>query len=197
MITFGSYLASAKVSRCGFLPFTVYKNELWFLFARHKVSKDLGDWAGGIRKNETALAGGLRELHEESKYIFVNEITINDCVNQIALVDGVNMATIFVSIDPSWIEKAEWMFLNAEGSDEISEAVWISESKLYNLVYTPDLKSGTVMWRKIRTFFKKIPLWSLIDIIKVSVDARCRFDGECMMADSLFRLGDRLITVSG
>ena len=180
------------------MPFTVYKGELWFLFARHKVSRELGDWAGGIKKHETALSGGFREFREESKEIFT-EITLNDCASQIALVDGVNMATIFVPISYMWLDKASQKFKDAtsecSSSNEISEAVWISESKFYSLVRLPAYR-GDIMWRKIRKFFGKTQLCDLISILKSSVESRCHFIEAEPEIEYYFRWDNRLIAVS-
>jgi len=114
--------------RCGSIPYILLKSpgtpgvpvgngyKLWFLLARHKATGELGDFGGGIKKIETTLEGGIRELHEESRGIFENIYkTPSDMASCITLVDRQDMAEIFIPLDPEWFVSAKIKF-HATGS---------------------------------------------------------------------------------
>ena len=66
MLTSTSILGSIKTLRSGVIPYTIWNDELHFLFARHAATGELGDFGGGTKKYETALVAALREFKEES-----------------------------------------------------------------------------------------------------------------------------------
>jgi len=164
MMTLASYLATVKTNRCGFIPYTIVNGALHFLLTRHKPTRDLGDFGGGVRKTEFALMAGLRELHEESHGIFSHIYkTANDVGNSVAIVDGDslngthNMAIVFVSLENKWIEDAQQAFVNnpptKKRSDEVSELVWVNESTFLALINGRPSKD--VLWSRIQSFLRK------------------------------------------
>jgi hypothetical protein len=184
MIVPTSYLASVKTNRCGVIPYTVVGDEsgrdIYFLLARHKRTKELGDLGGGVRKTEFALTAGAREFFEESKGIFYESYpSANDMLNTFSIIEGKNMAIIFLPLDQKWLHIAQDRFMDIvptkKALDEVSELVWVTETQFMNLVFLgyklPSNKKfhrDEILWTKIQNFFQRTrkSLLSLREYIK-------------------------------
>lgn len=179
-MTIGSCLQDIQTRRCGVIPYVMLRprmgelrtTQLWFLLPRHKKTQELSDFGGGVKKTESAICGGVRELHEESRGIFCDIYkSSSDMASCVAMVDNTrDMAEIFVPLDPIWLLTAQTKFENAKDhskpfgspnnqpkqnySDEMSELVWVSEETFNRLIW--DLDPGQdVMWKRIRIFLQK------------------------------------------
>lgn len=147
-MTIGKCLSDIKTRRCGVIPYTLVlpknsteSSQLWFLLARHRLTGELGDFGGGIKKVEKTLVGGFRELQEESRGIF-SEIyrSPNDLEHCVTVIDNkADMAEIFVPVGPEWFLIVDDKFKRAisqkKGFDEMSELVWVSEETMNKLVW--------------------------------------------------------------
>lgn len=159
MLTSAKYLESAKTNRCGVIPYTIANGSIYFLLARDKSTKELGDFGGGVRKSEFALTAALREFYEESHGIFGQIYkSESDMSNKVALVDGNNMAIIFAPLESAWLEDAQRVFLEnppkKKKEDEVSELVWVSEYNFSSLIKGESV-SRNILWSKIQSFFRK------------------------------------------
>lgn len=159
MLTSAKYLESAKTNRCGVIPYTIANGSIYFLLARDKTTRELGDFGGGVRKSEFALTAALREFYEESHGIFGQIYkSESDMSNKVALVDGSNMAIVFVPLDSMWLEEAQRVFLEhppkKKKEDEVSELVWVSEYTFSSLIKGESV-SKNILWTKIQSFFRK------------------------------------------
>jgi len=159
MMTFASHLATIKTTRCGVIPYTIANGSLYFLLTRDRITSELGDFGGGVRKSEFALMAALREFYEESHGIFSHIYnSANDMGNKIAIIDGSNMAIIFVPLESNWLEEAQRAFVEnpptKKKSDEVSELVWVNEYTFTNLINGRKI-SNDVLWVKIQSFLKK------------------------------------------
>ncbi len=120
MLTKAISLADIKTIRCGVIPYTIYRDSmgihrLLFLFARDKLTKELGDFGGGVKKDEFSLMAGMREFCEETHGVFSHIYTTpNDVTNKLAIIDfkrqTPSMAIIFVPLENKWITDAQEMF---------------------------------------------------------------------------------------
>lgn len=159
MLTHGAYLSRQKTIRGGVIPYTIINGKVYFLLARHGETRDLGDFGGGIKKHEFSLNGSLREYEEESNGIF--SVSPNDLLDALALVDGSNMAIIFVLIDKTWFQKAQNEFQKSKktakkASNEISEVVWIDEDFFVRLVLSGARRGvKEKLWTRVQNFLKK------------------------------------------
>jgi len=178
MLTAGITLSAVKTERAGVIPYTIINNKVFFLLAKHKFSGDLGDFGGGVKKEETSLKGAIREYYEESGSIFINEKADYD--HSLALLDN-KMAILFLYIQKEWYGKAEKVFAKQkkaetmypscrQGTDEISDILWVSESQFVNLVKYPKSRryqsDNLKLWKLIVNFFKKIDIKNLMEKIK-------------------------------
>ncbi len=159
MIISASKLADIKTVRSGGIPYTISNGCLYFLLARDTASKELGDFGGGVRKNELSLMAGFREFREETRGIFCDYETANDIAISLALKDPDDkMAVIFIPVGSKWLEEAPKLFSEMSSSkkkfNEISDIVWVNEIRFRDLI--KGRKIGDVMWSKVRRFFEPI-----------------------------------------
>lgn len=163
MLTVASRLANVKTTRCGVMPYTIIDGVTYFLLARDRVTRELGDFGGGVKKFEYSLMAGLREWHEESRFIF-SEVcrSANDIATAIAVIDKRKMAVIFVPLKREWKDEAQKLFearSDAAGkkrSNEVSSLVWVDEQRFRNLISGATKEGEDVMWRKIRSHFSTV-----------------------------------------
>ena len=94
--------------RSGVVPYTVIDEKIYLLFGVDSKYNELTDFGGGVKKNETIVSGGLRELREESCGIF-SDIKLDDIQECITII-GNKMAIIFIPLDPGWYYDAEKIF---------------------------------------------------------------------------------------
>jgi len=125
------------------------------LLGRDKSTGELGDFGGGVKKDEWLLTGGLREFMQETKGIFGNMYSsINELTNKLALY-STQMTIIFVPVPSEWIEKAPMLFRskvsNDRHSNEMSELVWLDERSFR---YHITSRSSRMLWKKVKTFFQ-------------------------------------------
>jgi len=182
MLTAAITLSSIRTDHAGVIPYTIVNGKVYLLLARHKFSGDLGDFGGGVKKEETTLKGAIREYFEESNYIFVNEKA--DLDHSVAIVDD-KMAILFLYIDQKWFYNAEKTFERQKkrdsmypscqpGTDEISEILWVTEEQFVNFIKYPKsmrYQYGNYprLWKVVINFFKKINIEKLLSNIKLLV----------------------------
>lgn len=165
-MTIGKCLDDIKTKRCGIILYALMRSRsertrLWFLLARHRITGELGDMGGGIKKEEKTLTGGVRELHEESRGIFSDVYkTPSDMASCVTLIDNnADMAEIFAPIDPEWFLIAQDRFQDAAYAkkplDEMSELVWVSEENMNKLIWGSTTSPDDIMWKRIRTFLQR------------------------------------------
>lgn len=146
---------NVRTIRCGIVPYTFKNGKLYFLLGRDKATGDLGDFGGGIKKDERALVGGWREFMQETKGIFRGEYGgVNTLSNKLALITP-QMSVIFVPLACEWLTQAPLLFSSKVCSDkqynEMSEIVWLEEGAFRYHVLSP---SSREIWKKVKVFFK-------------------------------------------
>jgi len=173
MITLGAHLARIRTDRASVVPYIVERTEdgdrLYFLFARDKISGEITDLGGGVKKNEFSLMAALREFREESDEIFGNIYDeINDSATLIAVIDSNKMAVLFLPLQKEWYTKAPKMFANRpmenikRTHNEVSELLWYSEDELKKL-----LSSRNTMWTRLRRFYRRSYTNTLKQMLKL------------------------------
>jgi hypothetical protein len=164
MLTYAAHLVLRKTSRGGVIPYTIINGKVHFLLARDHKTRDLGDFGGGIKKNESCLGGSMREWVEESNGIF--SISPDDILDKLAILDGTKMVIIFVPIDKSWFKNAQKEFekKKKKNSNEISEIVWVDEDRFAMLVC--GLYRYEKLWSRVQKFFMKTDVRKISDTLK-------------------------------
>jgi 8-oxo-dGTP pyrophosphatase MutT (NUDIX family) len=156
-IVHGLYLSCIRTDRASAVPYTIYDNQLYFLFGKDKKSGDITDFGGGVKKHEYSLSAGLREFHEETNEIFMDKYgSVNDHVLDIAVYsENKKFSTLFIPVSNIWLIDASEHFdekkiiPKCKTHDEISDMIWIPESELENLIQ----KS---LWKRLKNFYMNI-----------------------------------------
>ncbi len=97
--------SKTKVQRAGFILYTLYKGNIYFMIGIDSKTHDLTDFAGGIKykTDRHVLAGAFRELHEETLDMF-DPVTYDDVKECITIYDDNNLIIFMpISLDPDTI----------------------------------------------------------------------------------------------
>lgn len=151
-----------RIVRAGVIPYVIINNHIFLCLGVDKKSKDLTDFAGGIRDADgTALAGAIREFREESKDVFGEEnYREENYIDSLCLIkripfkdrnDSYHMMIVFHEVDESYLSSAMDDFSRTDITckDEVSAIAWFSENMFKQLVYTPE---STRMYNKVKKF---------------------------------------------
>lgn len=159
MMSLGQNLAKIRTDRCGFIPYVVKDDNLYFLMAKDSVHGDLTDMGGGVKKTEFALNGGAREFKEESIEIFEEKTytDLNNLSNCISLINKeLTMAILFIPVHEKWLLEAPKTFAQKrmrakkKCEKEISELIWMSSKDFESQIFG----KKTNFWSKIRLFLQ-------------------------------------------
>jgi hypothetical protein len=169
-ISFGNELLKQRSKRSAVIPYvfrldkTTGYYEPWVLLAKHKKSGEITDFGGGVKITETDLTASFRELHEETRMIFWNEIDIDmlkSCVsvtrprhekiikptNTRVLTEA--MSVIFLPLDEKWFDIAVPNFMSSACTDdEISEIMWVRGCDILQRT-----SKNYKMWGFVRKFY--------------------------------------------
>jgi hypothetical protein len=191
MLARAAYLEQQHMARCGVIPYTLIDGKLYFLLARHKPSRELSDFGGGVRKYEHTLFAGAREFMEESRGIFAEIYKSSDDLSRsMCIVDkegegySKGMAIIFVYLSSGWYTCAQEVFSSVtptrRSADEVSELKWVDESTFIRLIYSNH--TSEIMWSRIQTLLKRGVQQDICSLLKrLSIGSRV---GSNILADS-------------
>lgn len=94
-----------RVQRAGFILYTVYKGNIYFMIGIDSKTHDLTDLAGGVKYkiDHNVLSGAIRELQEETLDVF-EPVTYDDVKECITIYDDNNLVIFMpISLDPDTI----------------------------------------------------------------------------------------------
>ena len=138
--------------RCGVIVYTRYKGKTYFCLGVDSVYGDLTDFGGGIKKNETVIEGGLRELQEESQGIFgkISVTEIRDCMTFYTN----NMMIIFVKRQVN-MEQISQVFKEKISEDkniEVKDITWIEKQDFIDSIFG----KGKRIYSRVRKILYKV-----------------------------------------
>jgi len=146
--------------RGSIIPYTYYKNDIYFLLGIDRKTNEYSDFGGGIKKKESLYNGTLRELEEELCGILKHEITKQTLRDSFALVNSKNTHVIFfVNVSNKWIPIIEDLFLKqlskplfqSKKYKELKRIEWIPLDEFINLINDNPENS---MWKNLQHFLK-------------------------------------------
>jgi len=168
MMTLGVVLAKRKTPRAAVIPYLIIDDVIYFLLGTDKVSGDLTDLGGGVKKGEFALLAALREFREESDEVFGDIYhDVNQRLIDIAVTDE-KMSVLFLPVGKEWYKKAPQEFAKRVGyskkkaHDEISELVWVKDTEFRDVTS----KNGR-MWRRLKCFYSRNYTEKLLCALKI------------------------------
>lgn len=154
-----------RTRRTSVVPYIKSEDKIHFLFGIDKTYREMTDFGGGVKKDETLIQAAHREFHEETKGIFAKVINISSlskCKNFV----GEYTTVTFVQVHSGWKKIANERFKSRKSTkkihNEISELLWVSSDDLDNIV-----KGGgkVAMWDKLTDDY--------INIMNLFKMARC------------------------
>ncbi len=191
----GSRLSSIRTIRAGVIPYRVdpITGDLSFLLARHSSSKELGDFGGGVRKNESALEAAFREFSEETLGVFSEFYSEPEDLGLcLAFIDGGSMSVIFAPVPFDFdvekrFEEARENIRRGRNDKrtnvaqrkalaEISEVVWATNNEFRKLIQKADGASKVavaaytdwrldreMLWTKVQGFLQRTRVVDFFD----------------------------------
>jgi len=151
--------------RAGVIPYVIHNSMIYFLFGIDRKTRELTDFGGGVKLNETCEIAAHRELHEESCNIFIHQIDVDLIKSSCAIFSkSGNTALYFVKLDEAWYEShIEEKFyyiqqaLNEKKYNELVGVKWVSEINFREVVYN---KYNHCLWKRIQNFLINNTMWS-------------------------------------
>jgi len=174
MLLLGHHIENKKsFIRGAIIPYTKKQDEIYVLMAIDRKTRELSDFGGGIKKNESVFDGTLRELKEESCNILNNSISKEHLRHSYVITNNMYTQCIFfVEIDPTWLYFISSLFqtqLTKYTSKKYRENIGVSW--LHINIFNSYLKNDTYtkLWPKLRSFINKHGTESIIDVFTKNI----------------------------
>lgn len=144
--------------RSGAIIYTHHLGKTYFCMGIDSCYGDLTDFAGGVKKGESILTGGLRELHEESLGIF-GELGEMDIAENLSFYSN-NMVIMFIRLDVD-IEKTknDFWYRVKEKEDaqfasklEVSDICWLDKKDFLDSISC----KGRKMYNRVQKILSKV-----------------------------------------
>ena len=138
--------------RAGAVIYTKEGDKTFFCFGIDTQSGNLTDFGGGVKKGETIVEGGLRELHEESLNVF-SSITQENMEKSITF-HCFNMAIMFIpmEVDRSVIEQQFKEKVNSRPFPEVCDVVWLTTDEVLESIHG----RGKKLYIRVRRLLSKV-----------------------------------------
>lgn len=138
--------------RAGAIIYTKDRDKTYFCLGVDTQSGDLTDFGGGVKRYETVIEGGLRELKEESEGIFGN-LTVQD-VNETLCFHTDNMAISFIPVegDMNKYVKEFRKKVKNNPNPEVCDIVWLSKDELLESIHG----RGRKMYIRVRRLLTNV-----------------------------------------
>lgn len=147
-----------RVERTSIMFYTINEDgELYFMFGIDSKTKDITDPGGGVKKDETMVSGGIREVNEELRGMMQEYATPNYITRFISAADKF-MGTMFVPIPNNWIADANREFRKREtvcankSYHELYSIHWMTYRELKRQL----MNRKSRMWSRIRRFYSLV-----------------------------------------
>lgn len=171
-------LLEKDINRAGVIPYTYYKNKLYFLCGIDNKTRDLCDFGGGFKKNENVFITAIRELNEESCEILGRVVSPNNLINSIALYYKKNVL-FFLYIPDTWLNDAERLFYYSKfklrGIKKYNELIgikWVNEDDFMDIIYN---NNNRCFWSKIKKTISNSINWDKLKIALL-LDTRLNYN---------------------
>ena len=138
--------------RSGAIIYTRYNNVTYFCLGIDTESGNLTDFGGGVKRGETIVEGGLRELEEESQGVFGN-IGPDDIENAV-IFHSHNMAIMFIplEVNPREITKKFMNKIKNEDEHEVCDITWLNAEEFLESIHG----RGKKLYIRVRKLLSKV-----------------------------------------
>ncbi len=138
--------------RAGAIIYTIADDKTYFCLGIDTQSGNLTDFGGGVKKGETIIEGGLRELEEESQGVFghFDPSDIEDTVT----FNSYNMAVIFIPLEVNKDEiiKVFNDKIRENDNPEVCDIVWLDTEEFLESVHG----RGRKLYIRVRKLLSKV-----------------------------------------
>lgn len=150
--------------RAGVIPYTIKDNRLYFLLGIDRRTRELTDFGGGAKLDESMSEAALRELHEESCEIFNGYLTVEQLKDSPLVMNSTKTAVIyFAKVDPLWLMCAEQKFQENQRKlndiskyNELISIKWVEEQYFKAIAFN---RRNQCMWRRIQNILRTNTTW--------------------------------------
>ena len=138
--------------RSGAIIYTRDKDQIYFCLGIDTQSGNLTDFGGGVKKGESVVEGGLRELHEESLNIF-GDIKSADILDTTTF-HCFNMAIMFIplDVDRDAITEQFKSLVRDKEEPEVCDIVWLTKDELLESIHG----RGKKLYIRVRRLLNKV-----------------------------------------
>ena len=138
--------------RSGAIIYTHHEGKTYFCMGEDASYGDLTDFAGGVKKGESILEGGLRELEEESQGVF-GKLEVKDIENSLAFYSS-NMLIMFIRLDVDMkkIKKKFQSKYRYTEDDEVSNIVWLEKEEFLEAI----LGKGRRVYSRVKKILSNV-----------------------------------------
>lgn len=138
--------------RAGGIIYTHFEGKTYFCLGVDTQSGNLTDFGGGVKKEETIVEGGLRELEEESQGVF-GSLTPEDVKNTTTF-HSYNMAIMFIpmEVNPYEIEKEFDNRILGKIDPEVCGIVWLDTQAMLESIHG----RGKKLYVRVRRLLNKV-----------------------------------------
>lgn len=133
-------------SRSGVIIYTHFKGKTYFCLGIDSNFGDLTDFGGGMKKNETFINCGLRELEEESKGVF-GEIKEEEIQSNMGVYSK-NMMIMFIYRNVDMMKTKK----DFKSNNEVSNIEWIETKDFIDIISG----KGKRMYSRVRRVLQKV-----------------------------------------
>lgn len=133
-------------SRSGVIIYTHFKGKTYFCLGVDSNFGDLTDFGGGMKKNETFINCGLRELEEESKGVF-GEIKEEEIQSNMGVYSK-NMMIMFIYRNVDMVKTKK----DFKPNNEVSNIEWIETKDFIDIISG----KGKRMYSRVRRVLQKV-----------------------------------------
>jgi len=156
-------------ARAGVIPFTVYNHRLHFLLGIDRLSRDLTDFGGGVKSNETMVDAAYREFFEESCMVFKDVVAKEDLTDAPVVTNRLrNVAIFFLRIDSKWLNIADIEFRNKQQElsgikkhNELIGVKWVEQDNFKQIVFN---RKSQCLWKRIQNILCLNTNWNELRI---------------------------------
>ena len=135
--------------RAGAIIYTRWQGLTYFCLGVDTESGNLTDFGGGVKKDETIIQGGLRELAEESLEIFENPD-----VEQALVFHSSRVAIMFIPMDicPEDVTREFTQKIKEHPEPEVCDIVWLTTEELLESIHG----RGRTLYIVVRKILSKV-----------------------------------------
>lgn len=138
--------------RAGAIIYTKYHGITYFCLGIDTESGNLTDFGGGVKKGESIIEGGLRELEEESQGVFGHMVP--DDIENTVTFHSYNMAITFIplEVNPRSVTEMFKQKIKNKENPEVCDITWLNTEEFLESIHG----RGKKLYIRVRKLLNKV-----------------------------------------